>query len=81
VTLKAAHVVNLAFHRDAFAFVSRPLQSSSANIEEMMSVVDPTSGVAIRLEVVRQNKQMLFDFDVLYGAACVRPELAARMAG
>jgi hypothetical protein len=81
VTLKAAHVVNLAFHRDAFAFVSRPLQASTANVEEMMSVVDPISWVAIRLEVSRQNKQMLFDFDVLYGAACVRPELAARLAG
>ena len=81
ITLKASHTANLAFHRDAFAFVSRPLQSSSANILEMMSVVDPVSGVALRLEVVRQNKQLLFDFDVLYGAACVRPELACRVAG
>lgn len=81
ITLKASHTANLAFHRDAFAFVSRPLQSSSANILEMMSVVDPISGVALRLEVVRQNKQLLFDFDVLYGAACVRPELACRVAG
>jgi hypothetical protein len=39
------------------------------------------SGVALRMEVVRQNKQTLFDFDVLYGAACVRPELAVRLAG
>lgn len=81
ITLKAAHVVNLAFHRDAIAFVSRPLQASSANIETMMSVADPISGIALRLEVVRQNKQMFFDFDVLYGAACVRPELAVRLAG
>lgn len=81
VTLKATHTVNIAFHRDAFAFVSRPLQSSTANVQEMMSVVDPVSGVALRLEVVRQNKQLLFDFDVLYGAACVRPELACRVAG
>lgn len=81
ITLKASHTVNLAFHRDAFAFVSRPLQAASSNILEMMSVVDPISGVALRLEVVRQNKQLLFDFDVLYGAACVRPELACRVAG
>lgn len=81
VTLRASHVVNLAFHRDAFGFVSRPLQTSSANTVEMMSVADPVSGVALRLEVIRQNKQTLFDFDVLYGAACVRPELAVRLAG
>lgn len=81
VTLKAAHVVNLAFARDAFAFVSRPLQKSTANSLEIMSVPDPVSGVTLRLEVSRQNKQTLFDFDVLYGAACVRPELAARLAG
>jgi len=81
VTLKAAHVLNLAFHRDAFALVSRPLQSASANTLEVMSVADPISGITLRLEVVRQNKQLLFDFDVLYGTACVRPELACRIAG
>lgn len=81
VSVKASHVVNLAFHRDAFAFVSRPLQAVSANTVEMMSVPDPVSGVTLRLEVVRQNKQLYFDFDVLYGAACVRPELACRIAG
>ncbi|MFN9087356.1 MAG: P22 phage major capsid protein family protein [Gemmatimonas sp.] len=81
VTLRASHVVNLAFHRDCFGFVSRPLQASSANTLEVMSVADPVSGVALRMEVVRQNKQTLFDFDVLYGAACVRPELGVRLAG
>lgn len=81
VTLQAAHVVNLAFHRDAFAFVSRPLQASTKNTIEMTSIADPISGMVLRLEVIRQNKQMFFDFDVLYGAACVRPELAARIAG
>lgn len=81
VTLKASHVVNLAFQRDAFALVMRPLQATTANTVEMMSVVDEVTGIPIRLEVSRQNKQMLFDFDLLYGAACVRPELACRVAG
>lgn len=81
MTLAAAHVVNLAFHRDAFGFVSRPLQKATANTIEMVSVPDPVSGLTFRMEVSRQNKQMFFDFDVLYGAACVRPELACRIAG
>lgn len=81
ITVKGSHVVNLAFHRDAFAFVSRPLQKSSANTLEIVSVPDEISGVTFRLEVIRQNKQVYFDFDALYGAACVRPELACRVAG
>ena len=81
MTLKASHVVNLAIHRDCIAFASRPLQKASANTLEMMSVSDPISGLALRLEVVRQNKQTLFDFDILFGGECVRPELGCRVAG
>lgn len=81
ITLKASHVVNLAFHQDAFAFASRPLQSETANTGNIMSIADPVSGVVLRLEMIRQNKQDYFEFDVLYGAECVRPELATRIAG
>lgn len=81
VAFKAAHVVNMAFHPDAFAFASRPLQSSAANSENVLSIADPVSGVVLRLELIRQNKQDYMEFDVLYGAECVRPELAVRIAG
>lgn len=81
ITFLAQHVENLAFHRDCFAFVSRPLQAVSANSMEMLSIPDPISGITLRLEVSRQNKQHFFDFDVLYGAACVRPELGCIIAG
>jgi hypothetical protein len=81
VTLKASHVVNLAFHRDAFAFASRPLQKTSQNTVEMMSIPDPVTGIVLRLELVRQNKQWYYDFDVLYGVKLVREELACRIAG
>lgn len=80
ITVKASHVVNLGFHRNAFAFASRRLSSVAAS-DKMMSVADPVSGLVLRAELIRQNKQDYVDFDILYGASLVRPALAARLAG
>ena len=82
-TFVAAHVVNLVFHRDAFAFVSRPLAMSQIQgIGSLFSAAtDPLSGLSLRLEVSRQHKQTAWSYDVLYGAKLVRAELAARLMG
>lgn len=83
VSVKATHVVNPIFHRDAFAFANRPLMDSTAGVDlgNFMTLQDPVSGLTMRLEVSRQYKQTVWEFDILWGAALVRPELAARMAG
>lgn len=76
-----AYVANLAFHRDAFAWASRPLQDISGLGNQMGSITDPISGIALRLEVSRQNKQTMFEFDILGGANLIRRELAVKILG
>jgi hypothetical protein len=83
VTFKATHKVNLVFHRDAFAFAMRPLATQTlnpGNSSEIMSMQDPVTGIVLRLEVSRQHKQVAWEFDILWGAKLVRPELACRLA-
>ena len=74
--------VGLAFHRDAFALATRPLMASTSDMamgSNIMSMTDPQTGLSLRLEVQRQYKQTTWEFDILYGVKCVRPEFACKV--
>jgi len=82
ITIIDTHVVNMVFHRDAFALAMRPFQGlDPMNLGNFQSMIDPISGLVLRLEVSREHKRTRFSYDVLYGVACPRPELACRLAG
>ncbi len=79
VTLLGNHTANLVFHPDAFAFITRPLQTP-AGVE---SYVTTYNGISLR--VVRgydmKYKREILSMDVLYAFKTVYPELALRYIG
>lgn len=83
ITFKAAHDVNVAFHRDGFALAVRPLAPADGFTggHEFRTGVDPVSGLALTLEISREHMRTKYHWSVLYGAKLVRPELVARIAG
>ena len=81
LTFAASHVVNVAFQRNAFGFAMAPLMDARLNSDSMQQVTDEKTGLTMRLEVSRQEKQWKFDYDVLYGATLLRPEAACRILG
>ncbi len=79
VEMLPAHAANLVFHPNAFAFISRPLQTP-AGVE---SYVTSYNGISLR--VVRgydiRYKREILSMDVLYTFQTMYPELAVRYLG
>ncbi|PNW27724.1 UNVERIFIED_CONTAM: hypothetical protein BEN50_03250 [Euhalothece sp. KZN 001] len=74
-------VENLAVHRDAFALAIRPLDDVDSLGNSITTFVDDVTQIPLRLEIKRQNKQTLFEFDILYGFQSIRRECAVRVRG
>lgn len=73
------HTVNLAFHKNAFAFVTRPLEAAKG----AESYVTSFEGITIRVTMDYDiaTKSQILSIDTLYGFKTLYPELATRVMG
>lgn len=81
VTVVGDHTANLAFHRNAFALVTRPLAPPLGG--NVRSTVMSYNGVGLRVSIGydMQFKQDVVSIDLLYGVKTLDPRLAARLIG
>lgn len=81
IVVSVPYTVNLAFHRDAFAWASRPLAGVQGLGNGIEQQTDPVSGVTMRIEQSRQYKQTTYSYDILGGANLIRAALAVKIFG
>lgn len=80
VTAKA-HVANLAFHRNAFALVNRPLMKPMGGADSYVTTAQGVINIRVTMGYNNKKKTNEISFDVLYGTKTLYPELAARLLG
>lgn len=79
VTLVNDHTANIAFHKNAFGFVSRPLEKARG----AESYVTSFDGISLRVTMDYNiaTKKQTMSVDTLYGFKTLYPELAVRVLG
>lgn len=79
ITLVGSHTANLAFHKNAFAFVTRPLEIARG----AESYVTNFEGITLRVTFSYDalTKKQMLSIDTLYGFKTIYPQLALRILG
>lgn len=85
VALQATSIQNVLMHRDALGFVTRPLSESTPaegrSLAAFDTIIDPISGLVLRLELTREYKQWRWAYDIMWGAELIRDDFAQIMLG
>ncbi len=77
----SAKTQNIAFHRNAFALATAPLsEMGNALGAKIATVGDPLTGLSLRsrLFYIGDSSEVRVALDILYGVACLDPNLACR---
>lgn len=80
VTVEDNRVANLGFHRNAFAFVNRPMALPMGGAE---GAIETYQGLTIRVTMGYEmnSKENTISWDILYGTKVLQPELAVVIQG
>ena len=82
ITLVANHAASMAFHRNAFSMVSRPLAKPMGTASESYAIISD-SGLSLRVVFGYDinKKRDICSIDMLCGFKTMIPELACRLLG
>lgn len=80
VSFAKTHVANMAFHKNAFALVTRPLEAPMGGAESYTMTVDGIS-VRVTMGYNMSTKKNTVSMDCLFGVKAIQPELAVRILG
>ena len=82
VTIVSTHTANLAFHKNAFALVSRPLALPRGLSSEQKAIVNYDGlGLRVIYDYNSQYKKDVISIDMLCGVKTLSSELACRLLG
>ncbi|OCZ49570.1 P22 phage major capsid protein family protein [Dehalobacter sp. TeCB1] len=82
VTIVSTHTANLAFHKNAFALVSRPLALPRGLSSEQKAIVNYDGfGLRVIYDYNSQYKKDVISIDMLCGVKTLDSELACRLLG
>lgn len=82
VTVRAAHTANLAFHKNAFALVTRPIALPKGIADGQKAIVNYDGfGLRVIYDYNSQYKKDVISIDMLCGVKTLNPELACRLMG
>ncbi len=82
VTITPTHTANLAFHKNAFALVTRPLALPKGIGDGQKAIVNYDGfGLCVIYDYNSQFKNDAISIDMLCGVKTLNPELACRLLG
>lgn len=80
----AVEVMNLMFHKNAFALAMAPLSELGNQLgAKIATITDPVTGLALRSRMFYDgnNSEVYVALDILYGVKTLDPNLAVRLRG